>query len=315
MALTYRQFTGVVCGTLTQVDIWSFTNSGPPPVVGGVYSDGIGYYSVTSVGTTTNVPQGEGPVDTNTNYGSCPGIVSRPFSYNQYQVYIPGTYNIGALCVGVDNLNYHDSYGGLTWWGGPNENEGWCIGTVVPAQTQSTPLGNIGNVKFWRSPNFTDSSFLNLVKQSTGQTFTDTPTACAYLASINYWTSFNNLTVKYFVVSNRTSAAHYWNNNLSGYHRPNTTPSYILYSKPTPAFNENWTRLTQDYVGSPAKFTYGGSGPQYTYGAQGPTKNNGFWLTDVWAYKYGSTIAYAFPFGGTDTYGTTVYQNIVSSWV
>jgi hypothetical protein len=75
----------------------------------------------------------------------------------------------------------------------------------------------------------------------------------------------------------------------------------------------NWTRLTQDYVGSPAKYTYGGAGPQYTYGAQGP--DNGLWLTDVWVYQSGSYVGYAFPFGGTATYGTTAYQNIVSPWI
>jgi hypothetical protein len=312
MALIYRQFTGVVCGTLTQVQIYSFTASGPPPVVGGVYTEGIGYYSVTSVGTTTNVPQGDGPVDTNTNYGSCPGIVSRPFSYNQYQSNISGTYNIGTLCVGVDNLNYHDSYGGLTWWGGPNENEGWCIGTVVPAQTQSTPLGNIGNVKFWRSPNFTDSSFLDLVKQSTGQTFTDTPTACAYLASNNYWTSFNNVDIYYFVVSNRSSYSkrYIWPYGPSDnqYIMADTIPSYKLFQKINAQRSTfgTYTYLYNGAPGSPAKLTW--TGVQYTY-------NGGKWLTDVNVYKSGVTVAYGFPNGGTSTYGTTVYQNIVAPWV
>ena len=240
---------------------------------------------------------------------------SRPFSYNPSQVTISGTYNIGTMCVGVGSQFYINNYGGLTWWNGPDEDLGYCIGTVVPAQNQSTPLGDIGNVKFWRTQAFTDAAFLILVQEVTGQTFTDTPSACAYLASNNYWTSFDNVTVSYFVVSNRTSVAKYWNNNFAGYYRPDTTPSYILYSKPSPAFDMNWTRLTQDYVGSPAKYTYGGAGPQYTYGAQGPTTNNGTWLTDVWVYQSGADVGYAFPFGGTATYGTTAYQNIVSPWI
>ncbi len=240
---------------------------------------------------------------------------SRPFSYNPSYLNLSGTYNIGKMCVGVDSQFYINNYGGLTWWNGPDEDLGYCIGTVVPAQNQSTPLGDIGNVKFWRTQSFTDAAFLILVQEVTGQTFTDTPSACAYLASNNYWTSFDNVTVLYFVVSNRTSVAKYWNNNLAGYYRPDTTPSYILYSKPRPAFDMNWTRLTQDYVGSPAKYTYGGAGPQYTYGAQGPTTNNGTWLTDVWVYKSGADVGYAFPFGGTATYGTTAYQNIVLPWI
>jgi hypothetical protein len=315
MALLYRIFTGVTCSTLSTNVLYSLTSAGPEPTIGGVYSDGSTYYSITNVGGSTNSYSGP-TVDTNTNYGVCPGLTARPFAYNPTQLFIPGTYNIGTLCVGVDQLDYYNHPGGLTWWGGPNENQGYCIGTVVPSQNQSTPLGNIGNVKFWRTKIFTDASFINLANQATGLTFTDTSSACAYLASHNYWTSFNNVSVQYFVIANRTSAAHYWPQQLSGYYRPNTTPSYVVYSKPSALHNRAlWTELGHNYVGSPAKYTYGGAGPQYTYGGQGVGKKHGLWLTDVWVYSNGTSWVFAFPNGGTATYGTGAYISIVNPFI
>jgi len=250
---------------------------------------------------------------------------SRPFSYNPSSLNFSGTYNIGTMCVGVGSNPYINNYGGLTWWNGPDEDLGYCIGTVVPAQNQSTPLGNIGNVKFWRTQSFTDAAFLILVQEVTGQTFTDTPSACAYLASNNYWTSFDNVTVSYFIVSNRTSRSVFREypsgNRVVSFYRPDTTPSYRLFSKPSPFFNGSWTEIANDFVGSPAKYTTAGGPPvfrpslQYTYGNQGVGSKKGFWLTEVWVYQSGADVGYAFPFGGTATYGTTAYQNIVSPWI
>ena len=191
MALLYRLFTGVTCGTLVVTELYSLTNDGPSPTIGGVYSYGATYYSITENNGNTSNFFGEslGPVDTNTNYVSCPGITSRPFAYNPTQSTISGTYNIGTLCIGVTNQNYSSGIGGLNWWGGPNENEGYCIGTVVPAQNQSTPLGNIGNVKFWRTPIFTQDAFKTLASSVTGQSFASASAALTYLNANNYWAS------------------------------------------------------------------------------------------------------------------------------
>jgi hypothetical protein len=314
MALPYRIFTGTTCGSSSNFVLWSFNVDDPDPIVGGVYNYGGIYYTALNSGTTLNTyPSYLGPVDTNINYGTCP-IIARPFSYNPTQLNISGTYNIGTLCVGVDVQNYSSGIGGLNWWNGPNESEGWCIGTVVTTQNQSTPLGNIGNVKFWRGATniFTDTEFLNVCKKATGQTFTDTPTACAYLASNNYWTSFNNVDIYYFVVSNRSSYSkrYIWPYGPSDnqYIMADTIPSYKLFQKINAQRSTfgTYTYLYNGAPGSPAKLTW--KSVQYTY-------NGGKWLTDVNVYKSGVTVAYGFPNGGTSTYGTTVYQNIVAPWV
>lgn len=314
MALPYKLFSGVSCSDISIIVplYWGVANGNPS--LAQIVTDGFGgYYSVTTGAINSSVLDVEDQLVTvSIGTNSCPGVVSRPFSYNSTQVNIPGTYNIGTMCVGVDQLIYYNSPGGLTWWGGPNENQGYCIGTVVPEQNQSTPLGNIGNVKFWRTSIFTDSSFLNLVKEATEQTFTDTPSACAYLASNNYWTSFNNVEIYYFVVSNRSSHVKWippgGGDKIITYVMANTIPSYILYQKPNAYYSNvgDYTEIYNGFPGSPAKLTW--TSVQYVY-------SGGKWLTDVNVYKSGAIIAYGFPNGGTSTYSTTIYQNIVSPWV
>jgi hypothetical protein len=238
---------------------------------------------------------------------------SRPFSYNPSSLNLSGTYNIGTMCIGVETKLYIDNYGGLTWWNGPDEDLGYCIGTVVPAQNQSTPLGNIGNVKFWRTQAFTDAAFLILVQEVTGQTFVDTPSACAYLDLNNYWTSYNDLTRHYFVVQNRCSPERFRDVNgdrTRYYVTPDSFPAYNLYEKPYGNKDRNiWNvQLAQNNVGSPAKITNSFTPHQYTY-------KRGYWLTDVWVYKKGTTIVYSFPYGGTSTWGELLYKNIVNPYI
>jgi hypothetical protein len=114
---------------------------------------------------------------------------NRVFAYNPTSSIIAGTTNIGTLCIGVSALNYAASPGGLTWWGGPDEDLGYCIGTVVPAQNQSTPLGNIGSVEFWRTKTFSESEFTSLASQITGQSFPTALSAQTYLNANSYWSS------------------------------------------------------------------------------------------------------------------------------
>jgi len=114
---------------------------------------------------------------------------NRVFAYNPTSSIIAGTTNIGTLCIGVSALNYAASPGGLTWWGGPDEDLGYCIGTVVPAQNQSTPLGNIGSVEFWRTKTFSESEFTSLASQITQQSFPTALSAQTYLNANSYWSS------------------------------------------------------------------------------------------------------------------------------
>lgn len=236
---------------------------------------------------------------------------SSPFAYNPDRINIGGTYNIGNLCVAGTPINVSDTPAGLTFWNGPDEELGYCIGKSVPGQNQPTPIGNVGNVGFWRTNGFSDTAFLNLVNTITGQNFTNTPTACAYLDSNGYWTSYNDLTTYYFVVSNRCSPIKY---RAEGTRTPyfiiaDSTPAYKLYQKPSRYYDKSgWNELTSDSVGSPAKFTNQTPPHQYGY-------NRGYWLTDVVVYKKNGVTAYGFPDGNTFTYGASFYQTIVAPYV
>jgi len=241
---------------------------------------------------------------------------ARPFAFNVDRINVSGTYNIGDLCVVDSSISTSDSPGNLTFWNGPDEELGYCIGKSVSTLNQPTPLGNIGNVGFWRTNGFSDSSFLNLVNTITRQNFVNTASACAYLDSNGYWTSYNNLSIYYFVVNNRNSRIHYREDEETRtniYIIPNSTPAYDLYQKPNRNYGYlvNWTYLTSDNVGSPAKISNGGvaSSPhQYLY-------QQGYWLTDVVVYKKDGVTAFGFPDNKTSTYGTEIYEEIVGPYV
>ena len=65
---------------------------------------------------------------------------NRPFAYNPTHISIDGTYNIGDLAVGVTRQDYNTKPGGLTWWGSPDEEQGYVIAVPVSGNTQPTPL-------------------------------------------------------------------------------------------------------------------------------------------------------------------------------
>lgn len=238
---------------------------------------------------------------------------SRPFAYNPNLTNIRGTFNVGDLCVGSNTpSDFNNNMGGLTWWNGPDEELGYCIAKSVPTQNQPTPVGNVGNVGFWRTNGFSDSAFLNLANRVTGQTFVNTPSACAWLVSNGYWTSFNNLSISYFLVSNRASYVRWTpfggDTEQITYVVANSTPAYTLYQKPNPYYNMvgTYSEVAYNQVGSPAKLTW--TNVQYVY-------SGGYFFTDVNVYKSGEIVAYGFPNGGTLTYPKSVYQNIVSPWI
>ena len=253
---------------------------------------------------------------------------SRPFAYNKSQINIPGTYNIGTMCVGDSSQEYINNYGGLHWWNGPDEGLGYCIGTVVPEQNQSTPLGNFGNVKFWRTQTFTDEAFLILVKEVTGQSFTDVVTAYSYLDSNNYWTSYpkqvmtpmiqpfnpNAVQVSYFVVQNRSSRPEWYVDGNSNRYRviPDGTPSYRLFQKPNSHKTNisDYFELTSDTIGSPDKYTHYPYREQHQY-----VYNQHGWLTDVTVYQKDSKVIVTYPNDRTAPYGQQVYYNIVSNYI
>jgi len=118
-------------------------------------------------------------------------MATRPFSYNPTQATIAGTTNLGTICIGVSNLDYSSNPGGLTWWMGPDEDNSYIVCKDVPAQNFPTPLGNIGNVQFWRSAN-TNADLINLVSIISGTTQTSISAAASWLSSNGYWTNYTN---------------------------------------------------------------------------------------------------------------------------
>jgi hypothetical protein len=90
--------------------------------------------------------------------------LSRPFAYNNTGSPISGTTQYGDLVVGNIEADYAAGYGGVTWWGGPDEDLRYIIGNVRPGG-QPVPSGvtETANVGFWGTPlgDKTEGAFLN----------------------------------------------------------------------------------------------------------------------------------------------------------
>ena len=121
---------------------------------------------------------------------------SRPFAYNT-GASISGTTQFGSLIVGDINADYGSDYGGVKWWGGPDEDLRYVIGTSRPGG-QPVPSGVTGTaqVGFWGTPlgDKTQEAFLNLanyVGSKNGQPpFVTTNDAVTWLNSNGYFTNF-----------------------------------------------------------------------------------------------------------------------------
>jgi hypothetical protein len=140
-------------------------------------------------------------------------------------------------------------------------------------------------------------------------------TACAYLDSNSYWTSFDHVDTYYFLISNRITNTSYrdeYGNRNRIRVMADSTPAYDLYQKESRHKNRiaSYTKLTSNNIGSPSKISNGGccsDQHQYSY-------NKGYFLTDVNVYKSNGVTAFGFP-TGVDTYSSSVYQTIVAPWV
>jgi uncharacterized delta-60 repeat protein len=117
---------------------------------------------------------------------------------------ISGTTQYGDLVVGDIQTEYSINYGGVKWWGGPDEELGYVVGNARP-DGQSVPAGVTGGpayVGFWRSELLTDNSFLNLanyIGSENGQPpFASTNEAVTWLNANGYYSSFIGL-MKYYV--------------------------------------------------------------------------------------------------------------------
>jgi uncharacterized delta-60 repeat protein len=139
--------------------------------------------------------------------------ISKPFAYNVGGP-ISGTTQYGDLVVGNIETDYSLNYGGVKWWGGPDEELGYVIGNARPGG-QPVPVGVTGPayVGFWRSKFLTDNSFLSLANyigaQNSQPSFTTTIAAVTWLNNNGYYTSYQTayyfgggFTLTDFVVAN-----------------------------------------------------------------------------------------------------------------
>ena len=82
-----------------------------------------------------------------------PSILSRPYAVYSDGSVPSGTELHGNILVGTDlTKDYAGGYGGYTWYMGPDETPGYVL---------ASPNGSVPS--FWRSPEKTDSSFLELI--------------------------------------------------------------------------------------------------------------------------------------------------------
>ena len=122
-------------------------------------------------------------------------IVSRPFAYNPGSA-ITGATQFSNIAIGTSALNYPAKPGGVQWWSGPDEANGYIIAKPIPSGTQPNSINRIyangvtASVGFNRSLEKTDDSFLNLAKSVFNQTFTTATIAKNWLLANGYWTSY-----------------------------------------------------------------------------------------------------------------------------
>ena len=124
-------------------------------------------------------------------------IVQKIFAYNTGAP-IFGTTQVGDIAVSDIDVEYSDNYGGVQWWGGPNEANGYVIAHTDPTGGHNGEPSTPAYLGFWRSSALTDQSFLDLCNSIPPRIgfppFTNTSDASAWLAANGYWTSFTSIT-------------------------------------------------------------------------------------------------------------------------
>ena len=127
--------------------------------------------------------------------------LSKPFAYNDTGSPISGTTQYGDLVVGDIEADYGADYGGVTWWGGPDEDLRYIIGNVRTGG-QPVPPGVVGPayVGFWGTPlgDKTEGAFLNLANYVGGKNgqppFANANDAVIWLNANGFYTSYSSVT-------------------------------------------------------------------------------------------------------------------------
>jgi hypothetical protein len=123
--------------------------------------------------------------------------LSRPFAYNDTGSPISGTTQYGDLVIGNIEAPYGTNYGGVRWWGGPDQDLRYVIGNARP-DGQPVPSGvtETAYVGFWGTElgDKTNESFLNLANYigdlNNQPPFASAPEASAWLTNNGFWNSY-----------------------------------------------------------------------------------------------------------------------------
>ena len=119
---------------------------------------------------------------------------NRIFAYNTGSL-LSGTTQVGDIAVGDAAIEYSTNYGGLQWWGGPDEEIGYVICHTDPTGGHIGEPSTPAYLGFWRRPGFLATDFLDLVNSippRIGLTpFTNANTAYDWLITNGYWTSYS----------------------------------------------------------------------------------------------------------------------------
>ena len=123
--------------------------------------------------------------------------IQKIFAYNTGSL-VSGTTQVGDIAVSEADVEYSANYGGLQWWGGPDESLGYVIVKSVSGNTQPTPISGItASLGFYGTKNmanpFDESTFVDLVNGAFNQNFVTGSDAKTWLNNNGYWTSYETL--------------------------------------------------------------------------------------------------------------------------
>ena len=117
--------------------------------------------------------------------------ITTPLSYNPSASPISGTDQVGTLAVGVTEQDYSIDPGGVKWWMGSDEENGYVIAIPVSGNTQPTPISGVtASVGFYQSTDLTDNSFIELTNNQFNQNFSSATDASVWLTNNGYWNSY-----------------------------------------------------------------------------------------------------------------------------
>ena len=119
--------------------------------------------------------------------------IQKIFAYNTGST-VYGTTQVGDIAISEADVEYSANYGGLQWWGGPDETNGYVIAYPIPGCNRQTPIfGLQACLGFKRSTNLTNNSFLELVNSfvvGPPAPFSSATDASTYLTNNGYWNSY-----------------------------------------------------------------------------------------------------------------------------